>query len=138
MKTNALAVVTVTALTMLVTAPVAHSNSCIPSDGGCGFLYSDGTFTTLTGPPGSIFTIAYGINNKGQIVGAYGDPSFPSMFLYSRGTYTTLSNPPGAGPGTYAVGINNKGEIAGYYPKGGRNYGYIKVRADSRSFLRGR
>jgi hypothetical protein len=44
-----------------------------------GFLYSGGTYTTFNGPPDSFFTIPYGINNKGQIVGTYGVtlPLFP-------------------------------------------------------------
>jgi hypothetical protein len=63
MKTNALAVVTVTALTT-ITAPVAHSNPCpLPVD--CGFLDSDDTF-------------ANGINNKGEIVGVYSATAVPA------------------------------------------------------------
>jgi uncharacterized membrane protein len=125
MKTNALAVVTVTTLTM-VTASVAYGNSCTTLERDCGFLYSGGTFTYLSGPPGSksIITEAYGINNKGQIVGVYGDPSFPTPFLYSGGKYTTLTGPPGTRD-TYPLGINDKGQIAGYYYKGSRAYGFI-------------
>jgi hypothetical protein len=35
------------------------------------FLYSGGTYTNLTGPPGTTAIDAFGINASGQIVGAY-------------------------------------------------------------------
>jgi probable HAF family extracellular repeat protein len=37
-----------------------------------GFLYSNGIFTSLSGPQGSTYAHASGINNAGQIVGSYG------------------------------------------------------------------
>src|SRR5262245_1360581 len=41
-------------------------------------------FTTLDFP-GATFTSAYGINDAGQIVGGYSDPSTNQGFLYSNG-----------------------------------------------------
>jgi hypothetical protein len=65
MKTKLLSLV-VTLAFFGVVSPV-YSASCSVE---CGFLYSDGTYTTLS-VPGSTQTAAYGINNKGQIVGGY-------------------------------------------------------------------
>jgi probable HAF family extracellular repeat protein len=85
-----------------------------------GFLYDNGTYTILndplsTGTPGS--TQAYGINDRGQIVGSYMDSSNTGHgFIYSDGTYTTLDNP--LGPAIF-YGINNRGEIVGTYTANG-------------------
>jgi probable HAF family extracellular repeat protein len=129
MKTNALAVVIVTALTM-ITASAAHSNYCTTLERDCGFLYSGGTVTYLNGPPGSnsIITEAYGINNKGRIVGIYGDPGSPTAFLYSGGKYYTIAGPPGTRD-TSAQDINDKGQIVGGFSKDGRGYGFIDTGA---------
>ena len=76
------------------------------SSGYHGFLYSGGKYTTLNVPLAP-YTYAYGINNKGQIVGLFGGYGF----LYSGGRYTTLSDP--QGQFTQAYGINDKGQIVG-------------------------
>ena len=48
------------------------------------------TYTTID-PPGSTYSVAESINNKGQIVGFYQNSSGQEFgFLYSGGTYTTL------------------------------------------------
>jgi probable HAF family extracellular repeat protein len=64
-------------------------------------------------------TAAYGINDNGQIVGAYTDSNDAYHgFMYSNGKFTTLDDPMAAtGPyhGTYAEGINDYGEIVGGY-----------------------
>ena len=44
----------------------------LASGGQEGFLYSNGVFTAIT-VPGAGYTLAYGINNNGQIVGSYWD-----------------------------------------------------------------
>ena len=67
------------------------------SIGEHGFLYSGGTYTTLDQPSGiGYFTVAYDINNSGQIVG-YGFGQGPTLqgFLYSGGVYTII-DPPGS------------------------------------------
>lgn len=94
-------------------------------------MYSDGTFTTIGNPLGTL-NIARGINNEGQIVGYYVDSSgVQHGFLDSSGTYTTLSDPlaatlPSGQGGTVALGINNKGQIVGYYVDGnGADHGFL-------------
>lgn len=55
-----------------------------------------------------------GINDRGDIVGAYTDPNKKVHgFLFSNGTYTTI-DVPGAAI-TQARGINSRGDIVGTY-----------------------
>jgi hypothetical protein len=70
------------------------------------------TYTTIV-PPGSDYTIASSINDKGQIVGLYQDSNGEHGFLEDHGTYTTI-DPPGSIE-TVAEAINNKGQIIGFY-----------------------
>src|SRR5262245_8282024 len=81
---------------------------------GHGFLYSNGTYTTLNDPSAANSTNAYGINDMGQIVGAYDGAGNNNAhgFLYSNGTYTALDDPL-ATQVTIAQGINNGDQIVG-------------------------
>jgi len=65
--------------------------------------------------PGATATYAYGINNKGQVVGSYHNPTddLDHGFLYEAGIYTTI-DPPNS-DATYAYSINSLGQIAGTY-----------------------
>jgi probable HAF family extracellular repeat protein len=92
---------------------------------GSGFLYSGGVYTTLNDPLGVEGTYAYGINNKGQIVGFYTDGNGKDQgFLYRHGVYTTLSDP--LAVSTMPFGINNKGQIVGsYVDASGNYYGFL-------------
>jgi probable HAF family extracellular repeat protein len=77
------------------------------------FVYTDNVFMPLA-VPGARLTVAFGINDHGEIVGWYQDFSFrPHGFIYARGEFTTL-NVPGA-VSTLALGINNQGQIAGLF-----------------------
>jgi probable HAF family extracellular repeat protein len=88
---------------------------------GHGFLYSNGTYTTLDDPMASQSTFASGINDAGQIVGQYSDATGNHGFLYSNGAYTTLNDPLAKNTilfnnnGTLAEGINDAGQIVGIY-----------------------
>jgi probable HAF family extracellular repeat protein len=62
--------------------------------------------------PGADDTLALGINDQGQIVGAYYSGGTFNGFLYTNGSYTTLDDP--AGTNTRLSGINNAGEIVGW------------------------
>jgi hypothetical protein len=74
---------------------------------------SQPTFTQID-VPGSVFTIANGINQKGDIVGAYIDSRGGLHgFLLSNGAFTTI-DPPG-GNLTVALHINPEGVITGLY-----------------------
>src|SRR5262245_55108535 len=71
------------------------------------------TYTTIDDPLATDGTSASGINDMGQIVGAYRDGSGGHGFLLSGGTYTALNDP--LGFDTTALGINASGQIVGSY-----------------------
>lgn len=81
-----------------------------------GFLLNSQGLTildVLSGAPGT--TQAFGINDKGQVVGSYSDLGYTQHgFLWSGGVYTTIDDPQSVF-GTVAVGINNTGQIVGNY-----------------------
>jgi probable HAF family extracellular repeat protein len=79
-----------------------------------GFLYDDGTYTTID-PPGSIETFLQPINNRGELTGVFFGPSTgPQGFVYFHGTYTPLSFLP--------AWINDKGDMVG---SKGDGHGYV-------------
>jgi uncharacterized membrane protein len=89
---------------------IAIVGNYVSTSGDFGFLYQNGTFTDIPGPGGSIAASANAIDDKGNIVGWYQDPSTTVHgFLLSGFAYTTL-DVPGAF-GTAATGINNHGSI---------------------------
>jgi probable HAF family extracellular repeat protein len=67
-----------------------------------GFLYSNGTYTTIP-VPGEL----YGLNDLGQIVGS----GTSGGFFYSGGVVAPL---PAHGGPPIAFGVNNSGQIVGY------------------------
>ena len=80
-----------------------------------GFLRSEGQFTTVDFPGAVQGTVAGAINDLGQIIGNYGDPSGDAHgFLLSGGKFTTIDFP-GALSTTSPSGINIWGEIVGFY-----------------------
>ena len=80
-----------------------------------GFVYDDGTFTTLD-YPGAASTALGNVNNSGAIVGSYTDASgINHGFLYEHGTFTTIDAPDAgtaSGEGTFLAGISSNGVIA--------------------------
>jgi hypothetical protein len=85
----------------------------------------DVTYTyTPVNYPGAEWTVAYGINNAGVIVGEYGTEWMgPSHgFSLADGVYTPIDYP--GSLETLALAINNKGVIIGTYRDGNAWYGY--------------
>ena len=81
------------------------------------------TFTTLDFP-GASSTLAFGINNAGQVVGRFSDSSGGRHgFINTGGTFTTL-DVPGAGF-THAFGINNAGQVVGVFLDSSGGHGFI-------------
>lgn len=88
-----------------------------------GFLYRNGTFSTIDFPQDSISNFAHGINDAGDIVGTFRDTSLNYHgFLLKQGQYTKFDYPGaegigGDGRGIIASGpaINNVGDIVGTY-----------------------
>ena len=79
-----------------------------------GFIYSDGTMTSLGALGGGRETsIARGINKAGQVVGQAYTANFVLLhaFLYSDGTMTDLGTLGGSYSNAY--GINNAGQVVG-------------------------
>lgn len=74
--------------------------------------------------PGSTFTIVYGINSSGEMVGSYKDAQGTFHgFLLSSGVFTFIDFP--GATSTVATGVNDSGLIVGYAVKGGANHGFL-------------
>jgi probable HAF family extracellular repeat protein len=108
----------------------------LPDGSRHGFLYSGGVFTTIDDPNTTTMTSeALGINNSGQIVGAFdlnspeGGHEFEGAhaFLYSGGVFTTLDYPATGVTHTTASRINNSGNIVGVYRFNGPGNGFVEV-----------
>jgi hypothetical protein len=82
-----------------------------------GFLIFAGSASAVTWTtidfPGADSTIVTGINNKGDIVGAYLISGTGHGFLLSGGNYTTIDFP--GSTSTLVMGINDQGDMSGYY-----------------------
>lgn len=76
--------------------------------------------------PGAAETIAYGVNARGEIVGAYWDADGTSHnFLLRNGVFKTIKFP-GAAAMFAARGINARGDIIGnFLDSKGRETGYL-------------
>ncbi len=83
-----------------------------------GFLLSGVTFTSITVPPGALWTRALGINSGGDIVGDYsltdarGDKNVHGFLLHG-GNFSSFDFPGAAA--TVAEGIDTNGDIVGFY-----------------------
>jgi len=78
------------------------------------------TYTTIDDPLGT--SVAFGINDAGQVVGGYSDATnHEHGFLYSGGTFTTLA----LSADTLAYGINDAGQIVGDYFDGSASHGFL-------------
>jgi uncharacterized membrane protein len=82
------------------------------------------TFTTIDVPfPSAQHTSAQGINNPGQIVGAYSDSSGQLQgFLDDKGLITTI-------PDTGPQSINNRRQITGFYSDPSGVHGFLYDRS---------
>ncbi len=96
------------------------------------------TFTSFDYPDAPS-TFAYGINNRGQIVGSYIDLNFPPYlqrgFIKVGDTFTSFDYPSLGTFDTWAMDINNSGQIVGYsgpwigWRYGIDPYGFLRDRA---------
>jgi probable HAF family extracellular repeat protein len=76
-------------------------------------------FTTIDDPAGTIgTTLAFDINNLGQIVGQFADAAGTHGFLLSAGTFTAIDVPSATGSDTRALAINDTGQIVGSFTRG--------------------
>ncbi len=96
----------------------------IDSSGLHGFLLDEGVFTAFDAPTSSRFTHAYGLNDRGDVVGVYSDAQFVYHgYLLQDGVFTEVTVPDA--PTAIPVDINDRGEIAGYYPAAGSYRGFL-------------
>jgi probable HAF family extracellular repeat protein len=95
-----------------------------------GFLFIDHaraieyTFTPID-VPGATFTNAFGINNRGQIVGSFFDATGSHGFLNTDGTFTPIDV--SGATFTFASGINNRGQIVGGFGNATGNHGFLNT-----------
>jgi probable HAF family extracellular repeat protein len=81
-------------------------------------------YTTID-PLGSVYTIAYGINGLGQIVGYYQDNNGMQHGFVRNGENYTTFDPPDS-DGTIPYDINDSGSIVGiYYAPGTYQLGFL-------------
>jgi probable HAF family extracellular repeat protein len=86
-----------------------NPDGTIPRGAVHGFVWQDGRFRTFD-VPGSTYTQAYGINDRGQIVGGYRDSAGRQHgFLRDGRRYRTLDVP--SGGGNAATGITDRGVV---------------------------
>ena len=99
-----------------------------------GFVLSGGLFTRIDFP-GAGHTAAYGINNRGQIVGRYVMSSnfFASSaqhsFVLSNGSFANV-DPPGTTGRSLASSINNSGQIIGLFRDASGRHAYTASPTD--------
>lgn len=97
-----------------INAAGAVAGSLIPGVGNHGFLYSNGVLTDLGSLPAENASIAFGLNNKTEVVGASYTEPIPTTrhaFVYSGGTMRDIGSL--AGGASTANGINDAGAIVG-------------------------
>ena len=93
-------------------------------------------FVTIDGPAAVGYTYASGINDRGQVVGYYGDGSGFHGFVRSADgkSFTTLDDPAGVFGTTAGTGINARGQIVGIYSDASGNvHGFVATPRCSRS-----
>lgn len=92
-----------------------------------GFIEApDGTFKTFD-PQGSVTTLAYEINRKGEIASWFRDAS-KVWHGYTRKADGTIAifDPPGSRK-TEIYAVNASGAIAGFYKDHGRFHGFLRT-----------
>jgi uncharacterized membrane protein len=141
------AIAAVVALGMLASGAMSASADPPPAAVGTtshGFLAKRGLFTAIDHPrattvpampTGQAGTFTGGINDRGQIVGAYEDRDRVVRHFVRdrRGRYSIIEDPPGTsgdGLSYEAVDISNRGEIVGFYndEEGATTTGFLRTR----------
>jgi uncharacterized membrane protein len=92
-----------------------------------GYLRSEtGQFTTIQYPD-AVFTVAAGLNDRGDIVGHYSLASAPTVrhgYLLRNGAFTSFDPPDSKR--TNVLGINNRGDITGrFLGTDGKTHGFL-------------
>ena len=81
---------------------------------GHGFVSDNGVFTTIDAPGAGLFTVAFGIDDRGRTVGGYVDGRGRLHgFLKDKEAFTVIDFP--GAKATFAARINAQGQIVGAY-----------------------
>lgn len=104
MRLRSAIVVVPSALALGLLAPAGAASGAGPSPAG--------TYTTVE-VPGASYTAVTGVNNRGTIVGYYGDDSTEHGFIESGGELTTVDVP--GTDHTRLTSINDAGTVTGSY-----------------------
>jgi probable HAF family extracellular repeat protein len=78
------------------------------------FLLDEGVVTTID-IPGAVTIFPVGLNNRGQVVGAYDDGGRLLGFVWENGALSTLAVPPGTFASAFPLDIDDRGRIFGSY-----------------------
>jgi probable HAF family extracellular repeat protein len=90
----------------------------IESTAGQAQTYS---ITDLGANPGATFTVAWGINDNGAVVGWSGSASLNTGFIWSNGVMKNIGSLPGGNPGSGLFAINGPGQAVGVANPGNFN-----------------
>jgi hypothetical protein len=91
-----------------------------------GFVWKNGSFTTVSFPKAKYGTVLTGVNNSGVIVGNHLAADNDYGFIYENGAFKNILYP--GAKFTMAGGINNNGVISGQIDLTGQSYlGYTAV-----------
>ena len=87
-------------------------------------------------PPDSLWSQAYAISNRGDVVGRVIREDGSHGFVFSKGEFTTIDIPESTF--TEADGINSSGAVVGRYFTEGVHHGYLlEVRCRDRNHIPG-
>ena len=105
------------------TAALTHDDNAVSRKGknnndvgirGHGFVANKGVFTTIDAPGAGLYTVAFGIDDRGRTVGGYvDDRGRLHGFLKDKEAFTVIDFPGAAA--TFVSRINTQGQIVGAY-----------------------
>jgi uncharacterized membrane protein len=140
-----IAVLAIAAAALAVAGPVPAAADPPPAAAGNtshGFLFGRGAITTIDHPKattvpatadGQAGTATTGINDRGDVLGAYEDRRGRVIRHFvrdRRGRYTRIPDPPGGSDADEYIDINNRGAIVGFLndDQGASTTGFLRTR----------
>jgi probable HAF family extracellular repeat protein len=98
---------------------------------------SGGTIQALEGLPGGNYSQAFGVNDRGLIVGASDSSSTLRAVVWSlKGKTEEIGTLPGD-VASQAMGVNNRGQVVGYSSGANGVHGFLWTKKDGMQGLRG-
>jgi uncharacterized membrane protein len=90
-----------------------------------GFVIDNGVFTPLV-VPGSIQTVAWDVNPRGDVVGVYRNAAGFHGFMLTEDGFTTIDV--AGATATRAFGVNARGDVVGAFVAAGKTHGFLARR----------